>query len=291
MHRSIWRREHSESDTFRLGSLMLMPDGARGDCFGCRGHWLATEPYADRNTRQAVDSSQLGWAGMEPGHWRCAVLPSETWRRENVLGQRRRRFECPLLSPSFIFARRRVSRPDLLRWCLIWYDRQAIREVLGEWLGYPRRRRKRRATCTVSPAEQSLSGCTQYTVLTGLFRVDTKTMCHCLLSASIPLVEGGMGLTMPTSAALMGACCNSWSSECLAEQWKFGAQIHAFTAYRVETVQRCSLIRSVAGSPHTFFLQRGDCRSGLRAEGTTFPSLFTKSQSTRCQNAAVQAAA
>jgi len=38
-------------------------------------------------------------------------------------------------------------------------------------------------------------------------------------------------------------------------------------------------------------LQRGDCRSGLRAEGTTFPSLFTKSQSTRCQNAAVQAAA
>ena len=74
------------------------------------------------------------------------------------------------------------------------------------------------ATCTVSPAEQSLSGCTQYTVLTGLFRVDTKTMCHCLLSASIPLVEGGMGLTMPTSAALMGACCNSWSSECLAEQ-------------------------------------------------------------------------
>lgn len=25
MHRSIWRREHSESETFRLGSLMLMP--------------------------------------------------------------------------------------------------------------------------------------------------------------------------------------------------------------------------------------------------------------------------
>jgi len=162
-------------------------------------------------------------------------------------------------NPAFIFARRRVYRRPA------WYDmivRQYVKCLVN---GYPRRRRKRRATCTVSPAEQSLSGCTQYTVLlTGLFRVDTKTMCHCLLSATIPLVEGGMGLTMPTSAAQMGACCNSWSSKCLAEQWKFGALIHAFTA------------RRQSSAAHSFVLS-----PGLRVHSSPTRRLSVRTQGRR----------